>query len=73
MQEDQKDMRIKSIKMSEKESYSLSIVLPVFNVEKYLDRCIKCILEGTYKDLELVIVNDGTKDNSENIIILHIE
>ena len=72
MQEDQKDMRIKSIKMSEKESYSLSIVLPVFNVEKYLERCIKSILEGTYKDLELVIVNDGTKDDSENIIILHI-
>ena len=73
MQEDQKDMRIKSIKMSEKESYSLSIVLPVFNVEKYLDRCIKSILEGTYKDLELVIVNDGTKDNSENIIIRYLE
>lgn len=73
MQEDQKDMRIKSIKMSEKESYSLSIVLPVFNVEKYLERCIKSILEGTYKDLELVIVNDGTKDNSENIIIRYLE
>ena len=73
MQEDQKDMRIKSIKMSEKKSYSLSIVLPVFNVEKYLDRCIKSILEGTYKDLELVIVNDGTKDNSENIIIRYLE
>ena len=73
MQEDQKDMRIKSIKMSEKESYSLSIVLPVFNVEKYLDRCIKSILEGTYKDLELVIVNDGTKDDSENIIIRYLE
>lgn len=73
MQEDQKDMRIKSIKMSEKELYSLSIVLPVFNVEKYLDRCIKSILEGTYKDLELVIVNDGTKDNSENIIIRYLE
>ena len=68
MQEDQKDMRIKSIKMSEKESYSLSIVLPVFNVEKYLDRCIKSILEGTYKDLEIIIVNDGSKDNSDKII-----
>ena len=73
MQEDQKDMRIKSIKMSEKESYSLSIILPVFNVEKYLERCIKSILEGTYKDLELVIVNDGTKDDSENIIIRYLE
>lgn len=73
MQQDEKDMKIKSIKMSEKESYSLSIVLPVFNVEKYLERCIKSILEGTYKDLELVIVNDGTKDDSENIIIRYLE
>ena len=73
MQEDEKDMKINIVKMSEKESYSLSIILPVFNVEKYLERCITSILEGTYKDLELVIVNDGTKDDSENIIIRYLE
>ena len=68
MQQDEKDMKIKSIKMSAKKSYSLSIILPVFNVEKYLDRCIKSIIEGTYKDLEIIIVNDGSKDNSDKII-----
>ena len=45
----------------------------VFNVEKYLDRCIKSILEGTYNDLELIIVNDGSKDNSDDIIRRYIE
>lgn len=64
---------IKIVKESKKQSYPLSIILPVFNVEKYLDRCIKSILEGDFKDLEIVIVNDGTKDNSEEIIKKYLE
>lgn len=64
---------IKIVKESKKQSYPLSIILPVFNVEKYLDRCIKSILDGDFKDLEIVIVNDGTKDNSEEIIKKYLE
>ena len=64
---------IKIVKESKKQSYPLSIILPVFNVEKYLNRCIKSILEGDFKDLEIVIVNDGTKDNSEEIIKKYLE
>ena len=60
---------IQIVRESKKQSYPLSIVLPVFNVEKYLDRCIKSILEGDFKDLEIIIVNDGTKDNSEEKVI----
>ena len=63
MKENEKDIKVNIVKMSEKESYSLSIILPVFNVEKYLDRCIKSIIEGSYNDLEIIIVNDGSKDN----------
>ena len=63
MGKDEKDSVFNIVKKSEKKSYSLSIILPVFNVEKYLERCIKSILEGTYNDLELIIVNDGSKDN----------
>ena len=44
MKENEKDIKVNIVKMSEKESYSLSIILPVFNVEKYLDRCIKSII-----------------------------
>ncbi len=64
---------IKIVKESKEQSYPLSIILPVFNVEKYLDRCIKSILDGYFKDLEIVIVNDGTKDNSEEIIKKYLE
>ena len=73
MKENEKDIKVNIVKMSEKESYSLSIILPVFNVEKYLDRCIKSIIEGSYNDLEIIIVNDGSKDNSDSIIKKYLE
>ena len=71
MKENEKDIKVNIVKMSEKESYSLSIILPVFNVEKYLDRCIKSIIEGSYNDLEIIIVNDGS--NSDSIIKKYLE
>ena len=47
----------------------LSIIVPVYNVEQYLNRCLNSILNSTFQDFELIIINDGTKDNSENIIM----
>ena len=44
-----------------------SIIIPVYNVEKYLKTCINSILEQTYSNYELILVNDGTLDNSGNI------
>lgn len=49
-----------------------SIIVPVYNVEKYLDKCLNSILSNTYKNYEVIIVNDGTKDNSEQIINKYI-
>ena len=45
----------------------VSIVVPVYNVEKYLDRCISGIVGQTYKNLEIILVDDGSKDASAKI------
>lgn len=41
----------------------LSIIVPVYNVEKYLEKCIISILEQTFEDFELILINDGSTDN----------
>lgn len=45
----------------------VSVIVPVYNVEKYLPKCIESITGQTYKCLELVLVDDGSTDNSGNI------
>ena len=45
----------------------ISIIVPVYNVEKYLDECIQSIHEQTYTDWECLLINDGSKDNSLSI------
>ena len=46
----------------------LSIVVPVYNVEKYLRKCLDSLVSQTLDDIEIIVVNDGTKDNSQEII-----
>ena len=41
----------------------VTVVVPVYNVEKYLDRCIESIVNQTYKHLEIILVDDGSPDN----------
>ena len=45
----------------------ISIIVPVYNVERYLDRCIQSILVQSFKKFELVLINDGSTDNSLKI------
>ena len=45
-----------------------SIVIPVYNVEKYIERCIKSVLAQTFQDFELLIIDDGSTDHSLDII-----
>lgn len=45
-----------------------SIIVPVYNVEEYIDDCLKSIKNQTFKDYEVIVVNDGTKDNSMDIV-----
>lgn len=42
----------------------ISVIVPVYNVEKYLDKCIRSIKNQTYKNLEIILVDDGSKDTS---------
>ena len=46
----------------------VSVIVPVYNVEKYLERCLNSLVNQTLENIEIIIVNDGTKDNSEEII-----
>ena len=46
---------------------SVSIVIPVYNVKPYLNRCLKSILQQTYHDLEVILVDDGSTDGSSSI------
>lgn len=46
----------------------ISVIIPVFNCEKFLGRCLSSIVNQTFKDLEIIVINDGSTDNSKNII-----
>ncbi|HGH7173398.1 TPA: glycosyltransferase family 2 protein [Bacillus wiedmannii] len=46
----------------------VSIIVPVYNCEKYISKCLESIINQTYKNIEIVIINDGSTDKSEKII-----
>lgn len=50
-----------------KENFEFSIIVPVYNVEKYIEECIESIISQTYKDFELILVDDGSNDKSSDI------
>ena len=45
------------------ENYKISVIVPVYKVESYLEQCISSIIKQTYKNLEIILVNDGSPDN----------
>ena len=46
----------------------ISVIIPIYNVEKYLKKCLDSIIQQTFKDIEIICVNDGSTDNSQIII-----
>lgn len=46
----------------------ISVIIPVYNVEEYLEECLNSIINQTYKHIEVIIINDGSTDNSYKVI-----
>lgn len=44
----------------------ITIVIPIYNVEEYIEKCLQTVLNQTYKNLEIILINDGSTDGSEN-------
>ena len=47
---------------------SVSVIIPVYNIEKHLEKCLDSVIGQTLKDIEIIVVNDGSTDNSPEII-----
>ena len=54
--------------MSNEKEYKISVIVPVYNIEQYLPRCLDSILSQTHRNLEILIVDDGSTDNSSYVI-----
>lgn len=50
---------------------SVSVIVPVYNAEEYIEQCLESLVNQTLKTMEIVIVNDGSTDDSNKIIELY--
>ena len=51
----------------------VSVIVPVYNVEQYLSKCLDSLVNQTLKELEILVVNDGSPDQSQVIIDQYVE
>ena len=45
----------------------ISVIIPVYNVELYLNKCLQSIIGSTYSNLEIILINDGSPDNCDKL------
>ena len=48
---------------------SVSVIVPIYNVSKYIERCVRSLMEQTYSDIEYIFVNDATPDDSMDVLV----
>ena len=48
-------------------NFLISVIIPIYNTEKYLEECIKSVVNQSYENLDIILVNDGSTDNSKEI------
>lgn len=51
---------------------AISVIVPVYNVEKYIKKCLDSLINQTLKDMEVILINDGSSDSSQDIIDTYI-
>ena len=49
-------------------SVKVSVIVPVYNVEHYLPQCLDSLVNQTLQEIEILVINDGSPDNSQSII-----
>lgn len=49
------------------EKEKISVIIPIYNAKKYLDRCLNSVINQDYENLEIILVNDGSTDGSAQI------
>lgn len=59
--------------ISKEGQIAVSVIVPVYNVEQYLNKCLDSLVNQTLSNIEIIIVNDGTRDNSQEIINEYVE
>ena len=47
----------------------VSVIIPIYNVEKYIDECIESVIQQTYENIEIILIDDGSKDKCGKILI----
>ena len=55
--------------MKAKKKIDISIIVPIYNTSKYLKKCINSLINQTHKNIEIILINDGSSDNSEEIVL----
>lgn len=53
--------------------YKVSVIVPVYNTEKYIKKCLDSLVNQTMKNIEIIVVNDGSKDRSEEVIKQYVD